>query len=102
MNLRDFLEDWEGQGVSTIEVERRKQEGGTWILYKVTEIASTTEYGRHYALMIVANQAEEVIAHNFHNTSQHSQRPFMEQAAGWWEEHLAEGLVDPEGNRICV
>ena len=103
MKLREFLEDWAKDGANTIEHERREKDGTTWILYKVTEPEGTSEYGRHYALFVCIDAAEEIVAHNFHNTTgQRSDKSWYEQTQEWWEEHTEEGLVDPEGRRVCV
>lgn len=100
--LSEMIEAWSKEGVTLIEVTREDKDRATWILYKVTEPASTSDYGRHYALILAINKAEEVVAHNFHNTSSHGSRSFFEQCLDWWKEHLEEGLVTPEGNPICV
>lgn len=102
MKLTEMIADWHKEGVSLIEATREQKDGATWILYKVTEPASTSQYGRHYALIVTINRKDEVVAHNFHNTSSHNARGFFEQCQDWWKEHLEEGLVTPEGQRICV
>ena len=100
MTLTEFIEQWHADGATLIEFTREKRDGATWILYKVTETERMTEYGRHYAL-IVAMQGDEIIAHNFHNTSAH-EYSFFDQCGDWWKEHLEEGLINPEGRRICA
>ncbi|KKN46054.1 hypothetical protein LCGC14_0676730 [marine sediment metagenome] len=98
MNLRDFRQMWEKDGLHFVEIERRKQGGATWILYNVTEPMSTSEYGRHYGLIVVEKQ-RKVVAHNFKNTQGGN---WTRELTAWWEEHYAEGLVDGGGHQICA
>ena len=102
MTLAEFRQLWEGDGLHFVEEERRETDGATWILFAVTEPESTQDYGRHYALFVVINQAQEILAHNLRNLSERDGRPWREQVEEWWEEHLREGLVDEKGERVCA
>lgn len=101
MNLAEFRDMW--SDCKLIEEDRRMRDGATWILYSVTEIESTNNYGRHYAIFVVIRPDDkEVIAHNLHNTTDRDTTPYRQQIWEWWEKHLAEGLVDPAGKKIEV
>ena len=98
MKLAEFRRIW--ADCNMIESDRREAHGATWILYKVTEPDSTSEYGRHYALYVALNPVGQIIAHNLKNTSSGSSKSWTEQVYEWWERHVEEGLVAPSGEPI--
>jgi len=99
MNLKQFRRMW--SDCSLVEIDRREAHGATWILFNVTEPDSTTHYGRHYGLYVILNPAGQIIGHNIHNTSQNG-TGWIQQVREWWERHLVEGLVDPNGQAISL
>ena len=96
MRLQEFRRMW--ANCQMAELDRREAHGATWILYNVTEPASTSNYGRHYGMYVVLNPAGQIIAHNIHNTSDGSN--WLQQVNEWWERHIKEGLVSPGGTPI--
>lgn len=102
MKLAEFITMWEGDDLKMVEEERRIIDGATWILYSVTEVISTYDYGRHYALILVINKDEEVFSYNFLNIRSRDPQPWRPQVQDWWERHIAEGLFNEKGEPICV
>ena len=95
MNLDEFRKMWEDDGLQFVEIDAAHSDGADWYFYNVTEPQST-EYGRHYAL-IVGERYGEVIAHNFKNTSGGNWTKVTEE---WWARHVAGGLLDEKGARL--
>lgn len=100
MKVHEFKKMWEDDGAKFVEEDRRQIGKATWILFSLLEPQSTISYGRHYALILVHDYQENVVAHNLKNISTGSGKPWRPEIEMWWREHLAEGLVDPQGNPI--
>mgnify|MGYP001574718772 CR=1 FL=1 len=98
MTLTEFRKMW--ADCHLVEIERRQAHGVTWLLYNVTEPNSTTYYGRHYGLYVVVNSTGHIIAHNLHNTSSRDGVSWERQIRDWWERHIEEGLIAPNGEPI--
>jgi len=99
MDLKQFRRMW--SDCQLVEIDRREAHNATWVLFNVTEPDSTSQYGRHYGLYVILNPAGQIIGHNCHNTSDNGSN-WIQQIREWWERHLVEGLIDPNGQPISL
>ena len=102
MTLTEFKAMWTSDGLMMVEEENRQVNGYRWLLFAITEPASTNDYGRHYGLLVVVDAEEKILAHNFRNISSGDTRPYRQQVIQWFEEHIAEGLIDKQGRPITT
>lgn len=102
MNLTEFKAMWEEDGTHLVEEDRRQQAGATWILFSAEAPRMTPDYGRHYAVYVVLGTKGQIVAHNLKNLTSRDTTPWRQQVGAWWEEHVAEGLVDESGATIPI
>lgn len=68
MTLVEFLKMWQEDGTQLVEQDRRVLNGSLWLLYAIYFPESTTEYGRHSALILkVDNKTDEILMHDVDN-----------------------------------
>ncbi len=94
MTLVEFLYQWEKDDFKFRQLGNKKTNEAEWFLYQVTLPYSSMAHGRHTALMLAINpETREVLAHNFKNVHTENESLWGKEIYGWWDEHVAEGLV---------
>ena len=89
IKLKDFIDMWQVDGTKLVEQERRALNGHIWILYAVYYPESTSEYGRHGAmLMKVDSETDIILLHDCKNISGEVNKNYRQGIDDWFKEHI--------------
>lgn len=87
--LSDFKAMWERDGTRLVEQERRVVDGCTWLLYAVYFPSSTSEYGRHMAMILkVDTKTQEILMHDLRNIQGEARGAWHQGIDQWFREHV--------------
>lgn len=95
MKLSEFKQMWEADGTKFVKLDEQERGKEHWYLYSIHFPESTTNYGRHMAMLLqVHKDTREVIAHDTKNTSYAhggKAKPWTQEIQDWFDKHVAEG-----------
>lgn len=89
INLKDFIDMWQEDGTKLVEQQRQSLNGHIWILYAVYFPESTTDYGRHGALLLKIDAKTDIILlHDGKNISGEVNGNYRQGIDAWFNEHV--------------
>jgi len=88
VKLDDFIKMWTEDGTRLIEQDRRELNGSIWLLYSVYFPESTSDYGRHMAMLLKVDAKTDVILlHDLENLTGSIIGGSYRSLEEWFERH---------------
>jgi hypothetical protein len=96
MNEPELVAEWENDGFKLVKSKTVKKDGNEWVLYNVNSPYSTTNYGRHFGmLMVIDGNSGEILAHDMENESHFiddTPKPLASATEAWFDSHVRAGF----------
>lgn len=91
IKLEDFKQMWCEDGTKLVEQDRRVVDGHTWLLYAIYFPESTSDYGRHSALLLkMVTETEVIILHDQMNITNEVTGNYRQGIDEWFKRHVGQ------------